>query len=229
MVGVDKAIIARYKVGKEHYEILVDSDLAVDFKHGKNVDIYDILAERRIYMDAAAGLLASEIKLEQVFQTKDVGEIAKQIIQKGLIQITTEHRHKLTEEKRKKVIQIVHTNCYDPRTNLPHPMTRIEAAVGEIKFNIDPFKPAEQQAQEVIKLLKPILPIKTGNSEFELKIPHKFVGSSKQTIKTAQTIKEHFDSEGNWFVTISIPGGMTEEFFDKLNNITHGEMLSKKL
>jgi ribosome maturation protein SDO1 len=231
MVGVDKAIIARYKVGKENFEILVDADLAYDFKHGNNkIPIEDILAERKIYFDAKEGLLASEIKFEELFKTKDILEVAKKIILKGDVQITTEHMHKLREEKRKKIMQFIHANVCDPKTSLPHPMTRIESAMEQVKYNIDAFKPAELQAQEIINLLKPVIPIRIGSSDFEIKIPHQYVNASKPTVKKMANVKlEKFDSQGNWFITVSLPSGLVEEFFDALNSHTHGEILSKKI
>lgn len=231
MVGVDKAIIARYKAGKEHFEILVDADLAYDYKHGNSkIPIGDILAERKIYLDAKEGLLASEIKVDQVFKTKDILEAAKQIILKGEVQMTTEHMHKIRDEKRKKILQFIHANTCDPKTNLPHPLTRIEAAVEQVKYNIDPFKPAEIQAQEIIHLLKPVIAIKMGTTEFELKIPHKYANASKASVlKYAQVLSSKYDSEGNWNLNVSVPSGLAEEFFDALNGHTHGEILSKKI
>jgi ribosome maturation protein SDO1 len=109
-------------------------------------------------------------------------------------------------------------------------MVRLETAMKEVKYNIDPFKPAEMQAQEIIHLLKPIIPIKIGASEFEIKIPHHYVNASKPTIKkSAQIIRDRYDSEGNWFLTVSLPSGLVEDFFNALNGHTHGEILSKKL
>ena len=126
-------------------------------------------------------------------------------------------------------MQLIHINGYDPKTNLPHPMTRLESAMKEIKYNIDPFKPAETQMQDIIHLLKPVIPIKIGSSEFEMTIPHQYVSQTQHVVrKYAKPSRERFDTNGNWQISINIPMGVSEEFFDKLNAITHGELIAKK-
>lgn len=55
MVAVDKAVIARLKSSGETFEILVDPDLALDYRGGKEVDMNDILAVKEIFKDAKRG------------------------------------------------------------------------------------------------------------------------------------------------------------------------------
>ena len=103
MVTVDQAIIARLKMHGQDFEILVDCNNALALREGKNVDMRDILAAMQIFSDAKKGLSASETAMKQIFGTSDVDEVARQIIQKGEIQLTQEYRERLREEKRKKI------------------------------------------------------------------------------------------------------------------------------
>src|SRR3989344_9278633 len=160
MVTVEKAIIARLKSHGQHFEILVDCSNALALKEGRNVDMHDILAAMQIFSDAHKGLVASEHAMKQIFGTNDVEEVAKQIIQKGEIQLTQEYRERLRDEKRKQIITMIHRNGVDPKTHLPHPPQRIENAFIEAKFNVDEFKSVQEQVQEALKQLRPILPIK---------------------------------------------------------------------
>ena len=54
--------LARLKKGGEHFEIVVDPDLAVSFKEGQDIPIKDILKGEKIFSDAKKGQLASEAR-----------------------------------------------------------------------------------------------------------------------------------------------------------------------
>ena len=230
MVTVDQAIIARLKAHGQDFEILVDCSNALALREGKDVDMHDILAAMQIFSDAKKGLTASENAMKQIFGTSDVNEVARQIIQKGEIQLTQEYREKIREEKRKQIIAIIHRNGVDPKTHLPHPPQRIENAFIEAKFHVDEFKPVQEQVQEALKKLRPILPIKFEIKELAIKIPPDFAPKCYSTVKSFATIlREEWQSNGYWVGVVEIPGGMESDFYDKLNKICHGNLESKVL
>src|SRR3989338_81027 len=102
MVDVDKAVIAKLKKGENHFEILVDCEKAMDFKKGKEILLDDVLATDNIFRDVKKGEHASD--LEKFFGTDDKRKIAEKIIREGEIQLTTEYKNKLREEKRRRII-----------------------------------------------------------------------------------------------------------------------------
>jgi len=108
MVTVDKAVIARLKTHGQSFEVLVDCNNAIAIREGKEVDIKDVLAAMKVFTDAKKGLEASETAMKQFFQTTDVGEIARHIIRKGDVQLTSEYREQLRETKRKQIINMIH-------------------------------------------------------------------------------------------------------------------------
>ena len=230
MVTVDEAVIARLKMHGQDFEILVDCNSALALREGKNVDIKDVLAAQKIFADAKKGLEASEHAMQQIFQTADRLEIARQIIKKGEIQLTSEYRQDLREKKRRQIIGIIHRNGVDPKTHIPHPMTRIENAFEEAKFHVDEFLPVEQQIQEAIKKLKAILPIKFEVKELEVKIGPKYAGKAYSIVKTHGTIlKEVWQDNGYFVAVVEMPGGLESEFYNKLNSICHGDAEVKVL
>ena len=85
MVNVDEAIIAKYEYSGEHFEILVDPDLAADFRNpdGPDVAIEDLLAVEEIFKDSKKGDKASEEAMNKVFETTDPIEVSKIILEKG--------------------------------------------------------------------------------------------------------------------------------------------------
>lgn len=230
MVTVDQAIIGRLKTHGQNFEILVDCGNAIALRGGKSIDMHDVLAAMKIFSDAKKGLEASETAMKQIFGTNDVGEIARTIIQKGEIQLTQDYREKLREEKRRQVISIIHRNGVDPKTHLPHPPQRIENAFIEAKFHVDEFKPVQEQVQEALKKLRPILPIKFEVKEIAIRINPEFAPKCYSTVKIFGTIlREEWQANGYWVAVVEIPGGMETDFYDKLNKICHGNVESKVL
>ncbi len=67
MVNVDEAIIAKYEYCGEHFEILVDPDLAADYRNpdGPDVAIEDLLAVEEIFKDSKKGDKASKLYLKK--------------------------------------------------------------------------------------------------------------------------------------------------------------------
>lgn len=230
MVNVDEAVIARLKAGGQTFEVLVDCINAIAVREHKSVDIKDVLAASKVFADAKKGLVASENALKQIFQTADTEEIAKQIILKGEIQLTSEYRNSLRENKRKQIVNLIHRNGVDPVTHVPHPVIRIENALAEIKFHVDEFASVEEQLQEALKKLKAIIPIKFEVKEIAVKIGPEYAAKAYATVKKYSTIlREDWQNNGYWVAVVEIPGGMETEFYEKVNNICHGEVEAKVL
>jgi ribosome maturation protein SDO1 len=230
MTNLDEAVIARLKKGEESFEVLVNCEDAIEFKNGKLEDIKEVLAAESIYKDAKKGLHASEHEMEKFFDTQDILKVAEIIVKDGTIQLTKDYRTKLREEKKKRVIELIRLNAVDSKTGLPHPLVRIENAIEEARVNIDEFKSAEDQIQDVVSKLSEILPIKFEVKKFQIKVPAQFAGSSFSIIKRyGKILSEEWGNDGSLNVTMEIPPGMIEEFFDQLNKLTHGDIETKEM
>ena len=229
MVKVEDAVIARYKSGKGTFEVLVDCENALLVKGGKDdIDMNDVLAADTIFSDSKKGDIASEHALSEVFETGDTIEIAKQVIRKGEIQLTAEHRAKMREKKRKQIMTIIQQNGVDPRTHLPHPLTRIENAFEQAKIRIDEFKDIKLQVQEITRALQPILPIRFEIKEIQLIIPADFASKSYHAVHSfGKVLKEEWQNDGSMSVNIEIPGGLEQELYERVNAVCHGKMESK--
>ena len=215
--------LARIKKGSDVFEIVVNPDQAIYYRHHPETNIRDAIVYPKIYSDAKKGLLAPEQRMQAIFGTTDALEVAKIILTKGDIQVSAEHRQKLQEQKRHRIIDIIRRQGVDPRTNAPHPLTRIENALKEAKVRIDEYSPAEQQVPEILKALRPILPIKMVTKELNVTVPAQYAPKIHPLVKTfGKILKERWESDGSWNGTVEIPGGLETEFYDKLNGMTHG-------
>ncbi|MBW2978697.1 ribosome assembly factor SBDS [Candidatus Woesearchaeota archaeon] len=214
--------LAKWKKGADNFEIVVNPDKAMDFKKGMG-DIRDVLVYPKIFSDAKKGMSAPENRLKTIFGTNDVNEAAKKIIQEGEVQVTSEYRNAQVKKKKQRIINIIHCNGVDPRTKAPHPLTRVEAAIDEAKIKIDEYKSAEEQVQSILKKILPIIPIKFVKKDIQLTIPAQHAGKCYPSIKQlGKILKESWNNDGSWTGLVEIPGGMEQELYDKLNNITHG-------
>ncbi len=230
MVTVDEAVIAKLKTHGHNFEVLVDCNNAVAVREKKQVNMRDVLAASKVFTDAKKGLEASETAMKQIFQTADAEEVAKQIILKGEIQLTSEYRSSLREKKRRQIINMIHRNGVDPTTHAPHPVIRIENALEEVKFHVDEFTSVQEQLKDALKKLKPIIPIRFEVKEIAVKIGPDYAGKAYSTVKKYGTIlREEWQNNGYWIAVVEMPGGLEEEFYEKINNICHGEVEAKVL
>ncbi|MBI5253977.1 MAG: ribosome assembly factor SBDS [Euryarchaeota archaeon] len=228
MVKLEDAVIARLETHGERYEVLVDPDLALELKHGKEVDVAQVLAVDTIFKDSKKGDKASEERIKQLFGTSNPLEVAKIIIKKGEIQLTTEQRRKMQEDRKKQIIAIIARHAINPQTNAPHPPQRIEKAMEEARVHVDLSKTAEEQVQQVLKVLRPIIPIRFEERTVAARIPAQYAGKAYSVVKSFGEIKkEEWQKDGSWIILMNLPAGVVDEFFEALNSLTKGEVGTK--
>ena len=226
MVTLEKAVIARYIKDGSHFEVLVDPESAMSFREGlvENLD----LAIDEIFKDAKKGDHASSENLSKVFHSEDPVEIAKVIVKKGDIQLTTDQRKKMANEKKKQVINTIARNAINPQTRTPHPPARIELAMDEARLHIDPFKSVEEQVTIVLKALKPLIPIRLEKVKIAVKIPSEYAAHAYGELhKSGNLLKEDWLKDGSWAGLFEIPAGMQTDFLNLVNKKTHGNVITK--
>jgi len=213
----------RLTTAGEHFEILVHPDPALDFKFGRNVEISQIVAVDEVYSDANKGLRVPTEKLQKHFKTTNFLQIAESILRKGDLNLTTDQRRRLVEEKRKQIVTAIARNFVDPRTGLPHPPLRIEQAMAEIRISIDPFKDANEQTKVVVDELRGVLPLKSERIKLLVKVPAQYASQSFGALKgVGDLVKEEWGSDGGLTVVIEIPAGVHSTILDRLGSLTKG-------
>jgi len=219
----EKFTVARLTKENEHFEILVKPQKALDYRNGKISGITEALAAEIIFSDANKGTKVSEEAMHKAFGTTDPLKIADLILKKGTLQLTTEQRRKMVEDKRLQIIDFISRQAVDPKTNLPHPPMRIENAMEQIRYPIDPYKPVEEQAKDIVKLLRPILPLKIEQVKVAVKIPAQYSARAYGTVKTLGTIKrEEWRGDGSWYGEMELPAGSYASLLSKLGDATKG-------
>jgi ribosome maturation protein SDO1 len=228
-MGDSKSTTVRLIVGNDKFEILVKPDLALEYKLGKRNDLSSVLISDEIYSDANKGSRISTDKLNKHFKTTNSNEVIKQILLKGELNLTTDQRRKMVEEKRKQIIQYINKNFIDPKTKLPHPIQRIENGLEDIRVVIDPFKKAEDQIKLVVDSLRKVLPLASELSQLTITIPKTFSSNSIGFIKSSgSVISEEWLSDGSLKVRIEINAGVKGNFLDRLGSLTKGSAQVKE-
>ncbi|MGB1491835.1 MAG: ribosome assembly factor SBDS [Candidatus Poseidoniaceae archaeon] len=208
MVSLDDAVLARLEKGGKRYEVLVDPDLVDQWKSDSStIELDDFMAMDEIFHDARAGERPTEEALMNTFQTLDVEAILNIILEKGSIQLTTAQRKARVEHMRQQIIHHIHSQAIDPKSKSPHPRTRIELALEESKYSVDPFKRLEDQVKDAIAKLKPLIPLSFESVRLAFRIPGSAYGSVSQLLRTHQQ-KEGWLENGDWACVIEIPAGM---------------------
>ena len=224
MVSLDNAVIARIGRSGENFEIFVDPEKALEFKKGKEYSMENLLAANEILKDAKKGERASSSELEKAFGTTDVFEVARIIIREGEVQLTTEQRRKHVEEKRLQIADIISKQGVNPRTKLPHPPQRILNAMDEAHVSVDPFKPADEQVKAVLEAIREVLPISFESLEIALKIPVEHAGKASSVMHNIAPVKKEEWKSDALYAVMEIPAGRQNEIYEKLNNLTSGNI-----
>jgi len=208
MVSLDDAVLARLEKGGKRYEALVDPDLVEQWKEDStDINLDDFMAMDEIFHDARAGERPTEDALMKAFETLDVASILRIILTKGSIQLTTAQRKARVENMRQQIIHHIHSQAIDPKSKSPHPRTRIELALEESKYSVDPFKRLEDQVKDAIAKLKPLIPLSFESVRLAFRIPGSAYGSVSQILRTHQQ-KEGWLENGDWACVVEIPAGM---------------------
>ncbi len=218
-----KFTVVRHTVDGEHFEILVHPDNALNYKLGRNMELSQVIAIDEVYSDSSKGLRASSDKIQKYFDTSSILKAARIVLEKGELQLTTEQRRKMIEDKRKQVVALIARNFIDPRTGIPHPPNRIEQALQEVKVSIDPYKDAQEQTKLIINQLRTIIPLKSENIKLRIRVPTQYSPQTIGIIKGfGEIVKEEWGSDGSLTVQIEIPAGVHSFLIERLGAVTKG-------
>lgn len=225
MVNVNEAFTVRYKKNGQEFEVLVDFDKLNEFKKNpEEVDIYDVLADVKIFKDQKKGEIASENLLKEVFENIEEDEILKKILLEGECQIPTAYLNKLREEKKEHVVNYIAQNSMNPANRSKYTYSMIESEVNKLKYNFNPQADYIRQAEEVVSLLKKVMPISIEKSVLEVKIPGQYCGAFYGPFrKYGKITKEYFDNEGNLRMHIEVTIGLIDDAITYIKKNSNNE------
>lgn len=227
-MDTSEAIKVQHKRDKK-FEILVEPDPAKEAKlEGKDHEIQRLLFVQEVFLDADKGDRASPDDLEEEFNTRQVLEAAEKIFKQGDMQLTTEQKREIREDKRKQIINMISRRVQNPKTGNPHPPKRVENALEEAGFHVDADRDVEEQFKEAIDDLRPIIPVSLDEKIVAIKIPNDDAGKAYDKIQNAAEIKEEQWGSEYFYAKIKIPAGILSELMEEIQEITGGEAQLKE-
>jgi conserved hypothetical protein TIGR00291 len=222
-MDTSEAITISYSEGKD-FEILVDPDLAKEAKlEGKEYEIQRLLFVQEVFTDASAGERASADELEAEFNTKQIMDAAEEVFEKGQMQLTTDQKAEMREEKYRQVINMIARRVQNPQTGNPHPPKRIENALEEAGFNIQAMDDVEEKFDEAVDQLKPIIPVSLEEKTMAVKIPNDKTGKAYDLLQQKTDLEEEKWGNEYFYAKMTLPAGILEELMRDIQEATDGE------
>lgn len=207
MVSLDDAVLARYEHGGKRYEILIDPQLVDSYRNDpESVELDDFLATDEVWLDARGGERPTSDQLVSAFGSENIEECVLKIMEKGTIQLTTVQRKQRVVAMKAAIIHKIASTAIDPRSQMPHPPSRIETALEESRYSVDPFLSIDRQVTDAIKVMRPLIPLKFATARLAFRIPGVEYGSVQGLLREL-VIKEEWLQNGDWACVVEVPAG----------------------
>jgi len=230
MVSLEDAVIARYETGGNRFEILIDPKAAQRYSEGDEIDWEDAIAADGVWSDSSKGERTPDMLVNNTFETTDLIEIYKKILIEGTIQLTSQQRKEMVEQKRKQIVAHIVANAMNPQTGGPHPPQRIENAIDEVRYSVDPMETMDSQVEKIIKSIKKLIPISFEKIRVAVKIKAIYVGKCYGQITSLSKIEsEEYQKDGSWIGMLEMSATSFAKLEDTLGSLTKGTAETKML
>lgn len=230
MVSLEDSVTARFETGGNRFEILIDPEAAQQYKEGEEIDWEEAIAADGIWNDSSKGDRAPEKLINDTFGSLDLIDIYKKILAEGSIQLTSQQKKEMVEQKRKRIISHIAANAMNPQTGGPHPPQRIENAIEEIRYSVDPIESDEKQIEKIVSKIKLLIPISFDKIRVAIKIPAIHVGKCYGQLSGLGNIEsEEYQKDGSWIGIIEMAAAAQTKLEDLLGSVTKGTAEIKAL
>tara|TARA_Y100000996_G_scaffold189991_1_gene148507 strand:- start:543 stop:1235 length:693 start_codon:yes stop_codon:yes gene_type:complete len=230
MVSLEDSVTARFETGGNRFEILIDPQAAQDYKEGEEVDWEEAIAADGIWNDSSKGERAPEKLVNDTFGSLDLIDIYKKILAEGSIQLTSQQKKEMVEQKRNRIISHIAANAMNPQTGGPHPPQRIENAIEEIRYSVDPIESDQKQIEKIVSKIKLLIPISFDKIRVAVKIPAIHVGKCYGQLSGLGNIEsEEYQKDGSWIGIIEMAAAAQTKLEDLLGSVTKGTAEIKAL
>ena len=126
-----------------------------------------------------------------------------QILAKGELQVSEKERQTQLESAFRDVATVVTDMCVNPDTKRPYTVGVVERAIKDIHYSVKPHKSTKQQALEVIRLLKPTMPIERAKMKLKVTLPSREARKVREKIGP-MIVTEQEEWEGGDLEIVSV-------------------------
>lgn len=204
-IRLTNVAIVRMKRGGKRFEVACYKNKVVSWRNKTETDLDEVMQTVNVFSNVSKGAVAKKEDLIKCFGHDDVKKICIEILDKGELQISEKERQNQLESAAKDVATIVSEKCINSETKRPFTVSIIEKSMKQIHFSVNPKKNTKQQALEVIKKLKEVLPIERCMMKLRI-ITHK---RNKDKLKelASEIESQNIEGDGVLEMIISINPG----------------------
>ena len=203
--------IVRFQKNGVKVEVIGKPGMVTKYRDGK-CSLRDALIDDTIYANSSKGEVASDADIAKLGAKGN--ELLELILKTGKYSLTAQEKREIVEQRHVEVVNYIHENFIDSVARVPHPIVRIENALKEIKFNIDPDHDAEHNVRAIIPKLQTVIRLQESKIEGQVIIPNNKLGQTVGIVYNLCDVgREEYGPENAYFnVTVS-PGK-----YDQLND-----------
>lgn len=158
---MSKQIIVKYKKNGNLFEVLCKGGTIEPFRNGK-CNIEKCLVADEIFKNSSKFDKAKSSDLKKAFGTENKMECIHKILMEGDFPLTKDEINTKTKQKHDEIVNYIVKYYHDASKDpvIPHPQSRIEAVLQEMRIKIDPNDPVQNQLKPIIKKLPDFLRVK---------------------------------------------------------------------
>lgn len=197
-IRLTNVAVVRMKRSGKRFEIACYKNKVVSWRNKTETDLDEVMQTVNVFTNVSKGQVSKKEDLVKCFGHDDIKKICMEILDKGELQISEKERQNQLESASKDVATIVSEKCINSETKRPFPVSIIEKSMKQIHFSVNTKKNTKQQALEVIKKLKEVLPIERCMMRLRV-VTHK---KNKEKLKMLASEVESENVEGDGILEI---------------------------
>lgn len=162
-------LVVKLKNNGMTLEVLAKPGTMKPYREGK-MKMENVLIAEEIFSNSSKFQKAKNTEIKKCCDTDDKIVAIKKILDEGTFPLNKNELNEMTKNKRSEIVEYIHKYYHDSRPDppIPHPHSRIEGVLNDMKVRIDPFQGRDQQIRAIVKKLPEFLPIKRMNPPHEM-------------------------------------------------------------
>lgn len=152
-------------------------------------DIDEVLQTHTVFTNVSKGQVAKKEDLVKAFGTDNQTDICKEILKKGELQVSDKERQSQIDMMFKDIANTVAQKCINPELKRPYPISIIQDAMKKAHFSVKLTQNSKQQALQVIKMLKEIMPIERAQMKIRIVATASYGKKLKEKVQQIDSFK----------------------------------------
>eukprot|EP00298_Acanthocystis_sp_HF-20_P030185 c9271_g1_i2.p1 GENE.c9271_g1_i2~~c9271_g1_i2.p1 ORF type:complete len:253 (+),score=106.01 c9271_g1_i2:48-806(+) len=217
--------VVRLKKGGSRFEVACYKNKVMEWRNGLEKDIDNVLQTTTVFTNVSKGIQAKKEDLVSSFGTDDAAKICLEIINKGQLQVAEKERNQQFDSMFKDIATMVSEKCINTESKRPYPVSTIEKAMKDIHFSVVTSRSTKQQALEVIKQLKNVLPIERVKMRLKIEVSSKEGKQVQEKLKSDGIVESFEDEEkgATWKFELNIDPGHFRVVESTVSEMTKGK------